>query len=382
MSDFSQVREIRLEPDFDIIIGRASTRDPARTPSNDNLWFFNSQLSKCHAYLQNEDGKLSLYDFNSSFGTVLNNKVLKPSHVVEVKDGDVVSFIMVKSYNSIKKIFDSCNTPMIDLKTFGNPRLMMSFKIEVEKANVDYLVNFHPLEVPDAVSLDSDDESYEIEDLESDLEPQQTVEKADIYTLLEPISSDSECDDSYILSDRNDCEDQFSDENVEDDDFIEVQKTKSANCGNLDKDFEAQKSSALKEYFDYIRGTNPTLILEDEPEEESEQEIYVEEIEHDEEAEESEHDEEAESGDEVEYVCYDNDCGDNMDCQCEDESDYDLESDDSVLADYIYSRAQWMEKPPSKAKSFFKEFGKAIGYSVLTIIALGIYGGYSEANSS
>lgn len=376
MSTISQYRELKLSQGTGITVGRASTRDPLRAASGDNLWFFNSQLSKFHANLENKGGRLFINDEQSSFGTVLNNKVLQPYVSFEIKNGDILSFIMVKSYGSIKKIIESSEERMIDLQTFGSPRLMMSFNIEVENINDDLIIKFDPLDVPSTISLDSEDETYEIEGFKSDAEPQETVEKTDIYTLLEPISSDSEQDGTYVFSDSDDS-DQFSEDEEETDDLLEFKNT-NKKSGNLDKDFELQKSNALEEYLTSIQRTDPTLIVQEDNREEDSEESDQDDYDYDEE---SEQEEFVDNGNEVEYVCYDDDCASYGGCQCDDESDYDVE-DDALLADYIYSKSQWMEKPPSKAKTFLKEFGKAIGYSLLTIIALGIYGGYSEANSS
>src|SRR5579883_3234847 len=62
-----------------------------RTPNNDVCLSFSS-VSKLHAYFQNENGRWTVRDSMSSFGTFVNGEKVPPDTAISVQDGSAIGF--------------------------------------------------------------------------------------------------------------------------------------------------------------------------------------------------------------------------------------------------------------------------------------------------
>lgn len=232
-------RTIELALGETIDVQRASVRDPSRTPSGGNLCFDHNQLSKFHATLTNDDGVLKIKDTDSSFGTFVNNQYLLQDSYYPVSNGSIVSFIMVKSFEEIRKITSGLTRSHepIMLKDFGSPKLLLNFGISIQNKNKSLIVEFTPLGKMSKGSKKSqmkDDVTVidVLQDSADDVSYNDNDSNIDAY--------DSDADDADVIIGNGSESD--ADLSNSDDEPILVAKLK------LDNDFEVQRENAMVSY--------------------------------------------------------------------------------------------------------------------------------------
>ena len=226
-------------------IKRESDRETSRFGSSDNLFFKHPQLSKAHGKLMNDDGRLLLMDVGSSFGTVVNDEFIKPHSFVEIKDFDRIGFIIMRSVSYIKNVVDMSEDILIPLSDFGNPGVMLQFRVVVNKNDKDPhsidvefvpIAHLHSRKPND----NSNDEITIFENFESDNEEQQASERFDNDNEndeAEVIDVDEVIDDQEDDSDdSDDSEDAEDAEDAEDSDEKSGNSVASYDLENEDND--------------------------------------------------------------------------------------------------------------------------------------------------
>lgn len=119
-----------------IHVRRASSKDPTRPVARGNLNFLNSHLSKDHATIAIRDGKVLIKDNCSTFGTTINDNFIIPDHWFELKNGDVLGFIVSKPSEFVRDIhqkFATNENHLIPLSVFANAALGLQFKVNVNE---------------------------------------------------------------------------------------------------------------------------------------------------------------------------------------------------------------------------------------------------------
>lgn len=119
-----------------IHVRRASSKDPTRPIAKDNLNFLNSHLSKDHATIAIRDGKVLVKDNCSTFGTTINDNFIIPDHWFELKNEDVLGFIVSKPSEFVHDIhqkFATNENHLISLSNFANAALGLQFKVNVNE---------------------------------------------------------------------------------------------------------------------------------------------------------------------------------------------------------------------------------------------------------
>jgi hypothetical protein len=147
----SDERIVTVPKDHQVMIRRASLKDLSRIANVNNLYFKDSHLSKLHASIKLENGKLYLMDCHSTFGTILNFDYLLPGQWHEIKNGDLIGFIISRPSASIYEVVDSWTEPSnkIPLSHFQNPSIGLQFKVSV----IDNIIKFLPIRLLKYASL-------------------------------------------------------------------------------------------------------------------------------------------------------------------------------------------------------------------------------------
>lgn len=109
-------------------IGRASAKNEDRASKPDNLYIRNSHVSKAHARVWMEQGKVFLEDLGSTFGTIHNNYLLGKGARAELEEGDTVGLVINRPAYVIKE-FLSKNGNKVALEKFLHPRVQVHLAV-------------------------------------------------------------------------------------------------------------------------------------------------------------------------------------------------------------------------------------------------------------
>lgn len=113
-----------------VLIGRASTRVPERAAKISNLCFTNSHISKEHARLLVQNNEVLIEDMNSSFGTIKNDDLLVPFNRVQLKEGDVLGFVLNRSLSYLLTMRNNRGfLKTVPLSMISNPKIHIRFSV-------------------------------------------------------------------------------------------------------------------------------------------------------------------------------------------------------------------------------------------------------------
>ncbi|KAI5969153.1 m [Candida margitis] len=120
-------------------IRRVSSKGGDRVATITNLYFKNKHLSKHHATVKYEQDKgFTVEDTNSTFGTVINDTVIKHNTRHPLKDKDRLGLILSKPSSRIKDVFKKFESDLehksIPLLEFDSPKISMQFDVAIDKS--------------------------------------------------------------------------------------------------------------------------------------------------------------------------------------------------------------------------------------------------------
>lgn len=145
----SNERIIRLKDGQESMIRRASARSDARQPTLTNLFFQGSHISKVHGAVRFKNNQYQIIDYNSTFGTIVNNNYILPNIWFNLRDSDVVGFVMAKPSSSILKVRDNWIKAndlknQIPLKEFNYPNIHLTFKVSMIDDSIKFIPYVYP----------------------------------------------------------------------------------------------------------------------------------------------------------------------------------------------------------------------------------------------
>lgn len=120
-------------------VRRVSSKGGDRVSTITNLYFKNKHLSKQHATVRYDKNEgFTVEDTNSTFGTIINDAVIKHNIRQPLKDKDTLGFILSKPSLKIREVFKKFETDLehknIPLSEFDLPKISMKFDVAINKS--------------------------------------------------------------------------------------------------------------------------------------------------------------------------------------------------------------------------------------------------------
>ncbi|KAG5421903.1 m [Candida metapsilosis] len=131
-------RILSFQDEQEAHVKRVSSRGGDRVASITNLFFKNKHLSKQHATVRYNSNEFTIEDTNSTFGTIVNEAVIKRNTRHPLKDKDTVGFILSKPSSKIREVFKVFESDLehksIPLSEFDSPKVSMKFDVSINKS--------------------------------------------------------------------------------------------------------------------------------------------------------------------------------------------------------------------------------------------------------
>ncbi|KAI5954779.1 m [Candida theae] len=120
-------------------VKRVSSRGGDRVATITNLFFKNKHLSKQHATVRyDKNDGYTIEDTNSTFGTIINDSVIKHNVRHQLKNKDTLGFILSKPSSKIKEVFKAFDSDWehksIPLAEFDSPKVSMQFEVVINNS--------------------------------------------------------------------------------------------------------------------------------------------------------------------------------------------------------------------------------------------------------